>query len=78
MIDKELDPAWGVRLAQAAEAMKPDNIESQDVLGWGYYVTGDYARAVEYLNKSMRKRPSPEVRRRLKMAKERLDANTNP
>jgi tetratricopeptide (TPR) repeat protein len=78
LIDKELDPAWGVRLAQAAEAMKPDNIESLDVLGWGYYVTGDYAHAVEYLNKSMRKRPSPEVRRRLKMAKEKLDANTNP
>ncbi len=73
LIDKALDPIWGLNLAHAADALKPNNLESTDILGWGYYVTGDYENAVKYLNRSMIKKPSEEVRRRLQMAKDKLE-----
>lgn len=73
LIDKNVDPAWGLRLAQAADALKPNNLQSVDILGWGYFMTGDYENAVKYLNRSMIKKPSDEVRRRLQMAKDKLE-----
>lgn len=73
LIDKNVDSEWGMRLANAANSLKRDNIESIDILGWGYYVTGDYENAVKYLNRSMIKKPSEEVRRRLQMAKDKLE-----
>lgn len=75
LIDKDIDIDWGLKLAKAAYDMKPKNIESVDILGWGYYKAGDYANAVSFLNMSMRMKPSDEVKRRLDMAKEKLDAS---
>lgn len=73
LIDKNVDPAWGLKLAQAADALKPNNIETTDILGWGYYMTGDYENAVKYLNKSMLRKPSDEVKQRLQLAKDKLE-----
>lgn len=73
LIDKDIDIAWGIKLANAANDMKPNNIESIDILGWGYYKSGDYSKAVEYLSQSMKKMPSDEVKNRLKMAKDKLE-----
>ncbi len=73
LIDKDVDIEWGIKMAQAANELKPNNIESADILGWGYFKNKDYANAVKYLNISMKMQPSEEVRRRLNMAKEKLD-----
>jgi tetratricopeptide (TPR) repeat protein len=73
LIDKEGDIEWGLKMAIAANDLKPNNIESADILGWGYYKNKDYANAVKYLNISMKMKPSDEVKRRLTMAKEKLD-----
>lgn len=73
LIDKDIDIAMGLKLAQAANGMKPNNVESIDILGWGYYKSGEYVKAVEYLSQSMKKMPSDEVKNRLKMAKDKLE-----
>ncbi|MBL7959836.1 hypothetical protein JNL27_06300 [bacterium] len=73
LIDKDVDVEWGIDLAQNAFDLKPNNIESLDVLGWGYYKHKEYGKAVDYLNRSMNIAPSDEVRQRLTMAKEKLD-----
>jgi tetratricopeptide (TPR) repeat protein len=73
LIDKEIDIEWGIKIASAAYELKSRNIESADILGWGYYKQKDYVKAVEYLNQSMNILPSDEVKRRLTMAKEKLD-----
>ena len=73
LIDKDIDIAMGLKLAQAANGMKPNNVESIDILGWGYYKNGEYTKAVEYLSQSMKKMPSDEVKNRLKMAKDKLE-----
>lgn len=73
LIDKDVDIEWGLKMAQAADDLKPNNIESTDILGWGYYKHEDYFNAVKYLNKSMKMRPDDEVKRRLTLAKEKLD-----
>lgn len=72
LIDKDVDYEWGLKLAHAAEEMKRNNIESIDILGWGYFKTKDYTKAVEYLSRSMKYKPSEEVKRRLELAKEKL------
>lgn len=77
LIDKEVDVEWGIKMAQAANELKPNNIESSDILGWGYFKNKDYANAVKYLNLSMKMKPSDEVKRRLQMAKEKLDEVSN-
>ncbi|MBL7996119.1 tetratricopeptide repeat protein [bacterium] len=73
LIDKDIDIEWGIKMAHAADELKPRNIESADILGWGYFKNKDYANAVKYLNMSMKMSPSAEVQRRLTMAKEKLD-----
>lgn len=73
LIDKDVDIEWGIQLAQSADEMKKNNIESADILGWGYYKNKDYANAVKHLNISMNLAPSDEVKRRLLLAKEKLD-----
>ncbi len=72
LIDKDVDYEWGLKLAHAADEMKPNNLESTDILGWGYFKAKNYAKAVEYLSKSMRLKPSEEVKRRLDLAREKL------
>lgn len=72
LIDKDVDYEWGIKLAHAAEEMKRNNIESIDILGWGYFKAKDYTKAVEYLSRSMKYKPSEEVKRRLDQAKEKL------
>lgn len=72
LIDKDVDYEWGLKLAHASDELKPKNIESSDILGWGYYKNKQYDKAVEYLNFSMKASPSDEIKRRLEMAKEEL------
>lgn len=74
LIDKDVDIEWGIKMALAANDLKPNNIESTDILGWGYFKHKDYANAVKYLNLSMKMKPSEEVKRRLQLAKEKLDS----
>lgn len=38
-----------------AHALSPDSAAITDSLGWGYYVTGDYTRAVLYLERAVQK-----------------------
>ncbi len=73
LIDKDVDYEWGIKLAQAANDQKPGNLESNDILGWGYFKNKDYENAVKYLNISMKRQPSDEVRKRLDMAKAELE-----
>lgn len=77
LIDKDVDVEWGIKMALAANELKPNNIESADILGWGYFKNKEYANAVKYLNLSMKMQPSDEVKRRLQMAKEKLDASSS-
>ena len=77
LIDKDIDYAWGIALAQAANEIKKNNVQSTDILGWGYYKNKEYAKAVEMLTRSFKSDPSEEVRRRLEMAKAEL-AKTKP
>jgi len=72
LIDKDVDYEWGLKLAHAAEDMKRNNIESIDILGWGYFKAKDYPKAVEFLSRSMKYKPSDDVKRRLELAKEKL------
>ncbi len=74
LIDNELDVEWGIKIAHASNEMKPNNLQSIDILGWGYYKLEDFAKAVNYLNQSMNLAPSDEVKNRLKLAKEKLDS----
>lgn len=78
LIDKDLDVPWGIQIALAANELKPNNLISTDILGWGYYKNKEYAKAVDYLNRSMNFAPSEEVKRRLQMAKEKLDESVKP
>ncbi|MBX7150239.1 tetratricopeptide repeat protein [bacterium] len=73
LIDKDIDYDWGITLAKAADELAPNNIESTDILGWGYFKKKNYEAAVKYLTKSMRTMPSDEVKLRLDMAKEKLE-----
>jgi tetratricopeptide (TPR) repeat protein len=75
LIDKDIDYAWGIKIALAASELKT-NMESSDILGWGYYKNKDYVNAVRYLNRSMEMQPSEEVRRRLNLAREKLEEST--
>lgn len=73
LIDRDIDYDWGITLAKAAEELAPNNVESMDILGWGYFKKKDYEAAVQYLTRSMKTIPSDEVKRRLDMAKEKLE-----
>lgn len=73
LIDRDIDYDWGITLAIAANEFAPNNLESTDILGWGYFKKKDYEAAVQYLTRSMKAKPSDEVKRRLEMAKEKLE-----
>ncbi len=73
LIDKDVDYEWGIKLAHATDEIKPRNLESIDILGWGYYKAKDYVQAVRYLNQSMQQQPSDEVKKRLDMARAKLE-----
>lgn len=73
LIDRDIDYDWGITLAKAAYEFAPNNIESTDILGWGFFKKKDYEASVQYLTRSMKAKPSDEVKRRLEMAKEKLE-----
>jgi len=72
LIDKDVDYEWGIALAKTAAELKKNNIESMDILGWGYFKNKEYAKAVEYLTRSYQFSPSEEVKKRIEMAKAEL------
>ncbi len=71
LIDRDVDYEWGIKVANVTAEIKRD-ITSFDILGWGYYKTGDYVKSVRYLTMSYNQSPNAEVKRRLEMAQEKL------
>ncbi len=71
LIDRDVDYAWGVRVAHVTADTKQD-ITSLDILGWGYYKIGDYRKSVQYFSLAYDMKPGAEVKRRLEMARAKL------
>jgi tetratricopeptide (TPR) repeat protein len=53
LVEKELDVTRGVRLLERAVALRPDNPDFLDSLGWGYYKLGQPEKARELLRRSL-------------------------
>ncbi|HEY0012262.1 MAG TPA: hypothetical protein VGB79_05360 [Allosphingosinicella sp.] len=47
-----------IALVAEAHRLAPDNGSIADSLGWGYYLTGDFSRAVELLERAARAEPA--------------------
>ena len=56
---KDLDRA--LELARHAQTLRPDEPTIQDTLGWTYYQMGDFAQAVDHLDKALAKHPEESV-----------------
>jgi Flp pilus assembly protein TadD len=65
-VESGLDPGGrGVKTAQAAIALAPDNPEAHETLGWAYYLAGQPASAVEPLAHSLELQTSARAHYRL-------------
>jgi Tfp pilus assembly protein PilF len=53
------NPDEGLKIAQQAAELAPDNAAVQDTLGWAFYRKGLYNSSVEYLKAAFAKEPTP-------------------
>ncbi len=50
-----------MQLVEIAYQLEPDNAAIIDSMGWGYYLTGNYAKSLEFLRRAYAILPDPEV-----------------
>ena len=62
------DPDAGLKLAQQAGEIAPENPAVQDTLGWIYYRKGIYKSASQYLQAAFTKEPTPQRQFHLAMS----------
>lgn len=76
LVDNDVDYEWGLKLAQAADEMKPNNIESLNILGWTYFKLKDYDKAIQLLSKSYKQTQSEDVKERIRLIKEQQEKSS--
>jgi Flp pilus assembly protein TadD len=70
LIDQEIDVDRGIEYAKRAVAIRPDDANTLDTLGWGYFRKKRYDEAVRVLTKAVRLDPAnAEIQQHLESAR---------
>lgn len=54
LLEKREEKLLGLELVRKAYLISPESVAITDSLGWGYFLAGDYGKAVELLEKAVR------------------------
>lgn len=61
LVDQNVRLDEAQRLLEKALQLEPDNPYTLDSVGWYFYRTGDFESAIQYLERSYKRLPSPDV-----------------
>lgn len=61
LLERKVRLAEAMQLIEKAYQLAPDDAAILDSMGWGYYLTGNLAKSVEFLRRAYAIFPDPEV-----------------
>ena len=61
LLERKVRLAEAMQLVQKAYQLAPDDAAIMDSMGWGYYLTGDLTKSVEFMRRAYAAFPDPEV-----------------
>ena len=60
-LERKVRLAEAMQLVEKAYQLAPDDAAIIDSMGWGYYLTGDLTKSVEFMRRAYATFPDPEV-----------------
>lgn len=61
LLERKERLAEAMQLVEKAYQLAPDDAAIMDSMGWGYYLTGNLAKSVEFMRRAYAALPDPEV-----------------
>ena len=61
LLERKVRLKEAMQLVEKAYQLAPDDAAIMDSMGWGYYLTGDMAKSVEFMRRAYAAFPDPEV-----------------